>query len=78
MSTPTYLFSSQFSKRDGEMKRDLLSIYVVDDWFKCAFFFLVQALGKREPEQEREAQQWIENITQERFPAGKYNILVYI
>ncbi|XP_045028247.1 muscle-specific protein 20 isoform X3 [Daphnia magna] len=29
-----------------------------------------QALGKREPEQEREAQAWIESITGERFPEG--------
>lgn len=31
---------------------------------------VLQALGKREPEQEREAQAWIESITGERFPEG--------
>lgn len=30
-----------------------------------------QALGKREPEQEREAQEWIEAILGEPFPAGE-------
>lgn len=31
---------------------------------------MTQALGKREPEQEREAQAWIESITGEMFPEG--------
>jgi len=29
-----------------------------------------QAFGKREPEQELEAQEWIETITEEKFPEG--------
>lgn len=32
---------------------------------------LFQVAGKRDPEQEVEAQQWIEAVTGERFPAGK-------
>lgn len=33
----------------------------------CRF---LQVAGKRDPEQEREAQAWIEQVIGERFPAG--------
>ena len=35
--------------------------------WKHAFFFL-QVAGKREPEQENEAQQWVETVLGEPFP----------
>ena len=31
----------------------------------------MQVAGKREPEQEAEAQQWIETVVGERFPPGE-------
>ena len=39
-------------------------------WISC---FFAQAFGKREPEQELEAQEWIETITEEKFPEGTKN-----
>lgn len=33
-------------------------------------FFGFQVAGKRDPEQEREAQAWIEQVIGERFPPG--------
>ena len=39
-----------------------------------SFSYFEQALGKREPEQESEAQAWIETITGESFPEGDKNI----
>lgn len=37
-----------------------------------SIFFFVQVAGKRDPEQEREAQAWIEAVIGERFPPGRY------
>lgn len=38
------------------------------DFVRLPFAF--QVAGKREPEQEREAQEWIEQVVGERFPPG--------
>lgn len=36
----------------------------------------LQVAGKRDPEQEVEAQQWIETVVGEKFPAGKHIIVI--
>lgn len=36
----------------------------------CNYFGYVQLAGKRDPEQERQVQEWIESILGEQFPAG--------
>lgn len=41
-------------------------------FFPHSYIFSLQVAGKRDPEQEVEAQQWIEAVTGEKFPAGKY------
>jgi len=38
---------------------------------------LFQVAGKRDLDQEVEAQQWIEAVTGEKFAPGKYYILIY-
>lgn len=43
-----------------------------------SFSYFEQALGKREPEQESEAQAWIETITGESFPEGDKTLHMYI
>lgn len=40
--------------------------------YNKSFCFSLQVAGKRDPEQEVEAQQWIEAVTGEKFPAGNY------
>lgn len=36
--------------------------------FFCRCFVALQVAGKREPEQEQQARQWIETVIGERFP----------
>ena len=43
---------------------------VIDD-----IYIFQQVAGKREPEQEAEAQQWVESVIGERFPPGKFSMI---
>lgn len=51
--------------RSWHQKGPLKSIYLK---------YLFQVAGKRDPEQEREAQAWIEQVIGERFPPVPYEI----
>lgn len=42
----------------------------MDDKQILFLFVFIQVAGKRDPEQEREAQEWVEQVTGMRFPPG--------